>query len=183
MVSSLERAIVSLAAPGTAYDDPILGKDLQPAHMRDYLETQDDNGGIHVNAGILNRAFYLTAVALGGFAWEKAGWIWYEALRDKKLKSDSQFVDFAAMTQLVAARRYGSTGSDELRAVKNAWDLVGVAERGSTRAPCPGEGFCMGRRARGNPASGSEPSAAEPRVRSGPRDECVLKTRAFRFAG
>src|SRR5467141_243110 len=54
------------------------------------------------------------AVALGGFAWEKAGWIWYEALRDKKLKSDSQFVDFAGMTQLVAARRYGN-GSDELR--------------------------------------------------------------------
>ncbi len=132
-------AIVSLAAPGTAYDDPILGKDLQPAHMRDYLETQDDNGGIHVNAGILNRAFYLTAVALGGFAWEKAGWIWYEALRDKKLKSNSQFVDFAAMTQLVAARRYG-TGSDELRAVKNAWDLVGVAERGSTRRPAPVKG-------------------------------------------
>ena len=125
-------ALISLAAPGTAYDDPVLGKDPQPAHMRDYLETQDDGGGIHVNAGIPNRAFYLTAVTLGGFAWEKAGWIWYEALRDKKLKSESQFFDFARMTQSVAARRYGN-GSDELRAVKNAWDLVGVSDHGSTR--------------------------------------------------
>src|SRR5882724_6201302 len=39
----------------------------------------------------------------------------------------------------------------------------------------------MGRRARGNPASGSGPSPAEPRVRSGPRDECVLKTCVFRL--
>jgi len=98
------------------------------------------------------------------------------------LKSDSQFVDFAAMTQLVAARRYG-TGSDELRAVKNAWDLVGVAERGSTRRPAPVK-VRMGRRARGNPAGGSGPSPAEPRVRSGPRDEYVLKdTRLSAFAG
>jgi hypothetical protein len=100
--------------------------------MRDYIDTQDGNAGIHLNDGISNRAFYLTAIALGGFAWEKAGWIWYDALRDKKLKSESQFVDFAQMTQLVAARRYGN-GSDESRAVRNAWDLVGIAERSSSK--------------------------------------------------
>jgi len=68
--------------------------------MRDYLETQDDNGGIHSNDGILNRAFYLDSRGARRLRLEKAGWIWYEALRDKKLKSDSQFVDFAAMTQV-----------------------------------------------------------------------------------
>jgi hypothetical protein len=120
-------AIYSFAAPGTAYDDSALGKDPQPRRMRDFVETQDDNGGIHVNAGIPNRAFYLTAVALGGFAWEKAGHIWYEALRDKTLKPDAGFADFALVTQSVASRRYGQ-GSEELLAVRNAWDLVGVGQ-------------------------------------------------------
>jgi hypothetical protein len=130
-------ALVSLAAPGTAYNDAVLGKDPQPGHMRDYVETQEDNGGIHINAGIPNRAFYLTATALGGFAWEKAGLIWYEALQDKKLKPESQFTDFASISQFVAARRYGN-GSDELRAVKNAWDQVGISpEQGSKRRVAP----------------------------------------------
>ena len=45
--------------PGTAYDDPILGKDPQPAHMRDYVVTLEDNGGVHINSGIPNHAFFL----------------------------------------------------------------------------------------------------------------------------
>lgn len=48
------RGLRSLAAPGSAYDDPILGKDPQPAHMRNYVNTQEDNGGVHINSGILN---------------------------------------------------------------------------------------------------------------------------------
>ncbi|MCU1348130.1 MAG: Bacillolysin, partial [Acidobacteria bacterium] len=41
------KGVRSMSAPGTAYDDPILGKDPQPAHMRDYVNTTDDNGGVH----------------------------------------------------------------------------------------------------------------------------------------
>ena len=55
-----------MKAPGTAYDDPRLGKDPQPAHMDDYVETTEDNGGVHINSGIPNHAFYLAATALGG---------------------------------------------------------------------------------------------------------------------
>lgn len=51
-------ALRSMKAPGTAYDDPVIGKDPQPASMADYVETDDDNGGVHINSGIPNRAFH-----------------------------------------------------------------------------------------------------------------------------
>jgi Zn-dependent metalloprotease len=52
------KALRSMAAPGTAYDDPILGKDPQPAHMKDFVNTQSDHGGVHINSGIPNHAFF-----------------------------------------------------------------------------------------------------------------------------
>jgi Zn-dependent metalloprotease len=73
-------AIRSLKAPGTAYDDRVAGKDPQPAHINDYVTTDLDNGGVHINSGIPNRAFFELATLLGGKAWEVAGKIWYRAL-------------------------------------------------------------------------------------------------------
>ena len=46
------RALRDMANPGTAYDDPCLGKDPQPGHMSGYVQTEDDNGGVHINSGI-----------------------------------------------------------------------------------------------------------------------------------
>ena len=57
------RALRDMAAPGTAYDDPALGRDPQVGHLDDYVSTSDDNGGVHLNSGIPNRAFQLAAVA------------------------------------------------------------------------------------------------------------------------
>jgi Zn-dependent metalloprotease len=118
------RAIRSMKEPGTAYDDPLLGKDPQPGHMNDYVRTHDDNGGVHINSGIPNRAFYETAIRLGGYAWQKAGQIWYVTLRDK-LRPTSQFKDAARATQIAARELYG-TGSLELRAVQQGWAEVGI---------------------------------------------------------
>src|SRR4051794_27532448 len=64
-------ALRSMKAPGTAFDDPVLGRDEQPAHMDGYVHTAEDNGGVHINSGIPNHAFYLTAIALDGYAWER----------------------------------------------------------------------------------------------------------------
>ena len=55
-------ALRSMKAPGTAYDDAVLGKDPQPDHWRDYVRTFEDNGGVHINSGIANKAFYLLAI-------------------------------------------------------------------------------------------------------------------------
>lgn len=118
------KALRSMKEPGTAYDDDLLGKDPQPGHMNDYVRTQDDNGGVHINSGIPNRAFYETAVRLGGFAWQKAGQIWYLTLRDK-LRPMSQFKDAAKATLMTAREQYGA-GSLESKAVQQGWAEVGI---------------------------------------------------------
>jgi Zn-dependent metalloprotease len=123
----------SFAAPGTAYDDARLGKDPQPAHMRAYVETDSDNGGVHINCGIPNHAFYRLATALGGPAWERAGRIWYAALTSGALTPTANFAAFAGLTAAIARRDYG-TDSEEASATHAAWQAVGVAPRLSKRA-------------------------------------------------
>ncbi len=113
----------SMVHPGTAYDDPLLGQDPQPDHMRKFVITQEDNGGVHINSGIPNRAFYLVAETLGGFAWEKAGRIWYDTLCDKRLGGEASFEQFAQLTLAHARHRFGA---DEARAVAHGWAEVGV---------------------------------------------------------
>jgi Zn-dependent metalloprotease len=117
------RGLRSLAAPGTAYDDPILGKDPQPAHMRDYVNTQEDNGGVHLNSGILNRGFYFFATTLGGFAWQLPGYIWFKTLF--LLKADAVFNDFALATMKVAGEKFGEGGFVQ-KTLAQAWALVGI---------------------------------------------------------
>ena len=118
-------ALRSMKAPGTAYDDPVLGKDPQPAHMRDYVYTWQDNGGVHINSGIPNHAFYLAATNIGGQAWEKAGRIWYDTLRDSALRPATGFSRFARLTVTIAGRLYGPN-SPEQQAVHEAWGEVGI---------------------------------------------------------
>jgi Zn-dependent metalloprotease len=119
------EALRSMKAPGTAYDDPDLGKDPQPATMDGYVRTSQDNGGVHINSGIPNHAFYRVATALGGNAWERAGQIWYDVLTGGDLQTDAQFADFARLTVAAARARYGD--GDEHQAVLKAWEQVGVS--------------------------------------------------------
>lgn len=118
-------ALRSLKAPGTAYDDDVLGKDPQPATMADFVVTADDNGGVHINSGIPNHAFFLVADALGGYAWEAPGQIWYDTLSSPTLSSTVDFAGFAAATVAAATDRYGDV-SPERDAVIAAWTAVGV---------------------------------------------------------
>ncbi len=107
-----------------AYEnDPLLGTDRQPKHLKDKYTGVEDNGGVHINSGIPNHAFYLAATELGGYAWEKVGPIWYKTLRN--LNRTSPFQEAAQMTYQVAGADYGS-GSIEQQAVKKAWDAVGI---------------------------------------------------------
>jgi len=116
-------ALRSMKAPGTAFDDPVLGKDDQPANMSGYVHTTADNGGVHINSGIPNRAFYLAATHFGGYAWEKAGRIWYETLRDKRVKKTATFSQFAGYTALNADHLFGTAAR---KAVADAWKQVGI---------------------------------------------------------
>lgn len=108
------------AAP--AYDDdPYLGDDPQPKHYSRRYEGSDDHGGVHINSGIPNHAFYLFARSLGGNAWEKAGKIWYETLR--RLKPTSKFVDMVNHSRAVTNQMFGP---DDHAKLDDAWKAVGL---------------------------------------------------------
>jgi hypothetical protein len=128
-------ALRSMKAPGTAYDDPRLGKDPQPAEMSGYVTTQDDNGGVHLNSGIPNRAFYLVAAGLGGNAWEAPGRIWYDVLTGSEIRPDCDFATFAALTVAAARSRFGE---QQAGVVEGAWRTVGVLEAGAPGEPSGG---------------------------------------------
>jgi Zn-dependent metalloprotease len=141
------QGIRSMQAPGTAYDDPVLGTDPQPAHMRDYVETEKDNGGVHINSGIPNHAFYVTAREIGGFAWEKAGQVWYIALRDR-LGARATFQDAADVTYQIAGEEYGAN-SLEQQAVVRGWKAVGIEIAAPEKPGCRARVMALFRRRRG----------------------------------
>jgi Zn-dependent metalloprotease len=117
-------ALRSMKAPGTAYDDDVLGKDPQPATMDGFVRTGRDNGGVHLNSGIPNHAFYLLADQLGGKSWERAGQIWFDVLTGGELAVDASFADFAKLTVTAARTRFGDGA--EHSAVVKSWSQVGV---------------------------------------------------------
>ncbi|GLA05525.1 hypothetical protein AnigIFM60653_006017 [Aspergillus niger] len=116
------KALRDMANPGTAYNDDTVGEpDPQPAHWRDFkkLPISKDKGGVHINSGIPNRAFYLAATKIGGYAWEGAGPIWYRALSSGKLPTDgkAKFKDFADLTI--------ENAGEHVDKIREAWTLVG----------------------------------------------------------
>ncbi|WP_368496482.1 M4 family metallopeptidase [Herbiconiux sp. A18JL235] len=119
------RALRSMLEPGTAYDDDVLGRDPQPADMAGYVDTADDNGGVHLNSGIPNRAFALAAIELGGRAWETVGPVWYDTVGGPLLSPTADFAEFAEATITTAGERYGGR-SREVSAIEGAWRTVGV---------------------------------------------------------
>ena len=118
-------ALRSMKAPGTAYADDLLGTDPQPWHMDQFNTTTDDNGGVHINSGIPNHAFYLFCAYLGGRAWEVPGRIWYKTLQDINNPMAS-FSDWADRT-LRAATELTGAGSPPVILLRRAWKLVGIA--------------------------------------------------------
>jgi Zn-dependent metalloprotease len=118
------EALRSMAHPGTAYDNPVMGRDPQPAHMRDYYTGKADRQGVHINSGIPNRAFYLTARELGTL---DAGRIWYAGLQN--LWPTASFADAAGVlsNQARLLVRAGKVADRQAaQAVRAAFRKVGV---------------------------------------------------------
>jgi hypothetical protein len=166
-------ALRSMKAPGTAYDDPAIGKDPQPASMDGYVETTDDNGGVHLNSGIPNRAFYLAATAIGGAAWEGAGRVWNDVLTGGSLPSDADFATFAAATVQASKARFGD-GSHQAGAVADAWRQVGVLASGGTAQGRSGRPSPVG-----VPAAGSDGSDSGTVGSGDPSSVLVERTGGF----
>ncbi|KAF2129149.1 thermolysin family peptidase [Dothidotthia symphoricarpi CBS 119687] len=105
-------------------DDPVFGTDPQPKHMKDIYTGSDDNGGVHINSGIPNHAFYLAATAIGGNSWEKAGKVWYKTMMSGKIPVQCDFETFANVTVKVAAEEFPD--ADVKDKIRDAWVKVGV---------------------------------------------------------
>ncbi len=107
----------------------------QPSHMKEFVNTQQDNGGVHINSGIPNNAAYLmtmggsnpySKVAVSGkIGWEKAEKLWYE-LETKYLTSRSDFK--AAATASVTAAQALKYSATDIAVIKCAWIAVGVSD-------------------------------------------------------
>lgn len=108
------RALRDMAQPGTAWSG-----DDQPADMDGYVQ----DGDVHTNSGIPNRAFYLAAKGIGGHSADKAARIWYYALAH--LSPEATFKD-AAMACVSAADVLYGRAKAEWEAVSNAWSAVKV---------------------------------------------------------
>ncbi|MDX2247113.1 MAG: M4 family metallopeptidase [Bacteroidia bacterium] len=99
----------------------------QPSHMNELYTGSQDNGGVHINSGIPNHAFYLIATAIGK---EKAEQIYYKTLRDWLTRS-SQFVDLRVGVLNAANTVAGVTAADKT-AISNAFDQVGIPGPGGS---------------------------------------------------
>ncbi|MCK8490455.1 MULTISPECIES: M4 family metallopeptidase [Spirosoma] len=117
------QALRSMKAPGTAYDNKLMGKDPQPAHMDNIYKGSQDNGGVHINSGIPNKIFYLVSV---GIETDKAALLWFETL--KTLKPTTNFKSFktAVLKQAKKLAKAGSLPADTETTVKQAFEAVGL---------------------------------------------------------
>ncbi len=115
------------------FKNPAAGQ--QPAAMSQYVNTQQDDGGVHINSGIVNNAAYLmtmggtnpttkTAVQFG-IGWEKSEKLWYRA-NTKYFLSTTNFAQ-AAQLVMSAAKDIGLT-ENEQNIVDCAWKATGVVQ-------------------------------------------------------
>jgi thermolysin len=119
--------IRSMSDPGTFGD---------PDHYSRRFTGTDDNGGVHINAGISNHAFYLaieggtnrtsglSVTGVGPGNREQIERIFYRAFT-QMLPANATFSVARAAT-LQAARDLYNAGSAAERAVQQAWTAVGV---------------------------------------------------------
>ena len=153
------KALRSMREPGTAYDDPQIGRDLQVGAMADYVVTDTDNGGVHINSGIPNRAFTLAALDLGGHSWDKAGRVWYDTLVNGQLNAQAGFESFAQAT-VTSARRLFMDDPSIAAKVEAAWIEVGLLAAGTDLAADQAVGAGLARSAGRAEPPGSYPADA-----------------------
>jgi len=124
---TLARSDADPPTGDAAVDEAFAGAGLTYFFYRDEYQGvafHDDRGGVHLNSGIPSRAFYVAAMELGGYAWQRAGRIWYRALCNY-LGRDADFRGAALLLIQVARDEFGE-GSLEEKAVEKGWRDVKV---------------------------------------------------------
>lgn len=107
--------------------------DDDPDHYSERYTGTSDNGGVHINSGIANNAFYLVAkggthhksgVTVTGIGADDAAKIWFRALTSY-MTSTTDFAGARAATLQAATALFGQ-GSAQYSSVAQAWTAVGV---------------------------------------------------------
>jgi bacillolysin len=114
-------ALRSMSNPNNGAPTGNFAKGWQPKHYDERYKGNEDNGGVHINSGITNHAFFLFASAVGK---EKAERVFYRALTQYLTKS-SKFVD-ARVAVVKAATDIHGANSTEVNAAKKAFTDVGI---------------------------------------------------------
>lgn len=104
-----------------------------PDKYSDYMFMFEDNGGVHYNSGILNKAAYLiseggtfnghTVSGIGKYAMAN---IYYRAITNDSITSNATFSQFYNAVRYAAASLYG-WGSQQEQAVYSAFAAVEIA--------------------------------------------------------
>ncbi len=124
----------------------------QPRHVSEQFRGSEDNGGVHINSGIPNYAFYLFVQRLRAVRSEEeakkiAELVYYRALTRYLIRS-SNFKDLRAAIERSCSDLYAGT-PDVLPSAKAAFDMVGIQGSGTTTppnrdiAPNPGKEFVV----------------------------------------
>ncbi|MEB7385050.1 M4 family metallopeptidase [Staphylococcus xylosus] len=91
----------------------------QPANYKNYIKTEEDNGGVHVNSGIPNFAFYKTFKKIGD---EKTAKIYYKTLVND-FDANSNFKSFSKKLEKNADDLYSNK---EASIIAKIWKDIGV---------------------------------------------------------
>ena len=104
----------------------------QPDNYADRYTGTGDNGGVHINSGIFNKAAYLMAqggtfrgVTVASIGRAKTEKVWYRALTTYFTQSTGYTAARAGVLQ-ATADLYGGTSSADYAAVQNAFAAVGI---------------------------------------------------------
>ncbi len=97
----------------------------QPKHVNEQYTGSQDNGGVHINSGIPNYAYYLFATSVGK---ETAEEVFYDVLTNY-LVASSQFVDLRYAVVQACTQTYGAN-SNQVAAANSAFDAVGISGSG-----------------------------------------------------
>lgn len=101
-----------------------------PANMSQYIQTTEDNGGVHLNSSIINHCFYLLSEGMqGSIGINEAAKVFYAA-NTNHLTANSQFID-CRLACIAAADQLFGAGSAKSQAVAAAFDAVEIFADGS----------------------------------------------------
>ena len=131
----LGETVVKSGGPLRDMKNPGAVSQAQPSHMSRFVNTQQDNGGVHINSGIINNAAFLMTVGgvnpvskvevAFGIGWEKSEKLWYRA--NARYFMETTNFGQAAQGVLQAAKDIGLT-ENETNIVECAFKATGIAQ-------------------------------------------------------